>query len=143
MRNAKAMGIYNIENNSQFFMFAKENNNKIIDSDFINELQNNKTDIEIQAVKMFDKEEDEEIRNKKIKKLQKRVEKFSSRFSKSKDEEGNIIIEFPNGKKFIKNGLWDIQQVEEKEDNSYMQIEEESISTNPPGSAKPKGGYFV
>jgi len=92
---------------------------------------------------MFDKEEDEEIRNKKIKKLQERVEKFSSRFSKSKDEEGNTIIEFPNGKKFIKNGLWDIQQVEEKEDNSYMQIEEESISTNPPGSAKPKGGYFV
>jgi len=62
MRNAKAMGIYNIENNSQFFMFAKENNNKIIDSDFINELQNNKTDIEIQAVNMFDKEENEEIK---------------------------------------------------------------------------------
>jgi len=128
MRNAKAMGIYNIKNNSQFFMFAKENNNKIIDSDFINELQNNQADIEIQAVKMFDKEEDEEKRNKKIKKLQERVEKFSSRFSKSKDEEGNTIIEFPNGKKFIKNGLWDIQQIEEKEDNSYIQIEEESIS---------------
>ena len=150
MRNAKSLGLYNINNNSQFFLFAKRKGNKIIQ----------------------EKKEEKDLTLKEMSEIRVITEEFSKEFESEKDEEksesseiqtdevfdaflrmqeslkievdasGNRVVEYSNGQKIIRSGLWGIEAIEEersKKDFKYSEsIEEESADEIMRRAAKEK-----
>lgn len=109
MRNAKTFGLYNLDDNSQIFMFARKSNSLVIDE------TSDKKDIGIIKILVeefvsgnssssFSHADKETIINN--------IKVMRSKTKVEIDKDGNRVIEFENGQKIIKKDLWTVEEVE-------------------------------
>lgn len=115
MKNARSFGLYNFNNHSQVFLFAKKHKSTAIDAEIILEDSKGMSEMNLLIEEFIEYKEDDLV-------IQERKDDMFSAFKKIKqktkiyhDEEGNRIIEYPNGQKIIKKNLWEIEAIDEDE----------------------------
>lgn len=115
MKNARSFGLYNFNNHSQVFLFAKKHKSTTIDAEIILEDSKGMSEMNLLIEEFIEYKEDDLV-------IQERKDDMFSAFKKIKqktkiyhDEEGNRIIEYPNGQKIIKKNLWEIEAIDEDE----------------------------
>ena len=116
MKNAKSFGLYNIKDKSQFFAFVKKNTSVVID---MKQDENNeslgKIQFEVDEELSFDKDgEFQEIEKEKEKSISSLIADSRNGATQTKNENGDLIIEYPNGEKFLKKGLYEIEHIEKE-----------------------------
>ena len=116
MKNAKVLGLYNINSNSQIFLFAKKHNSTIIDENKIIEDKFGISQMEI-IVSELGGSIDNEVSDAKV--IEENIyEAFQNKKRLTrvyKDIEGRRVTEYPNGVKIIKNGLWEAEEIIEED----------------------------
>ena len=116
MKNAKSFGLYNIKDKSQFFAFVKKNTSVVID---MKQDENNeslgKIQFEVDEELSFDEDgEFQEIEKEKEKSISSLIADSRNGATQTKNENGDLIIEYPNGEKFLKRGLYEIEHIKKR-----------------------------
>lgn len=135
MKNAKNFGLDRISNNSMFFQFLTRKNEKIIidaaEDIKKNKEQESKIKVTLESFKNGDEVESKRILGISSKEERDRTNTFreiSENFRKENKvthlENGITEINYPNGLKLLKRGLWEIIDVKTKEDIEKEKDEE-------------------
>jgi hypothetical protein len=113
MKNAKSFGLYNFQDHSQVFLFAKKHKSTTIDAELVIEDVYGVSEVDLIANEFaeFYDDVDSSEEHKDI------FEAFRSMESRTKittNENGKRVLEYPNGQKIIKKGLWEVETIEDE-----------------------------
>ncbi|WP_457748571.1 hypothetical protein [Sulfurimonas sp.] len=129
MRNASKLGVNNFNSHSQVFLFAKNNKKATLEAEIVGGGKNDIGELELyienfdSSVEDFSVESKEDILSKKDEILS-GVRNIMRNAKVYFDEDGQRIIEYPNGQKLVKKNLWDVNVVDEEDDRKNTYNEE-------------------
>ena len=126
MKKARSFGLYNFDSQSQVFLFAKKHKNVTVDGDVIIEDRKGISQMDLiiddndalpsnfSSSKKGETEEGQAENKDDIFLAFKHILATSKKYI---DSDGNTVIEYANGQKVIRSGLWSFEALEDEEDN--------------------------
>ncbi len=126
MKKARSFGLYNFDSQSQVFLFAKKHKNVTVDGDVIIEDRKGISQMDLiiddndalpSNFSSSKKGETEEGQAENKDDIFLAFKHILATSKKHIDSDGNTVIEYANGQKVIRSGLWSFEALEDEEDN--------------------------
>ena len=116
MKNAKSLGVYNFNNHSQVLLFAKKHKQTTIDAEIVIEDLNGMSEMDLLVSDFIEYKEEEGTGEAEKEDIFNAYKKIKTRTKISFNDDGDRVVEYPNGQKIIKKNLWEVEAIEEKDD---------------------------
>lgn len=115
MKNARSFGLYNFDNHSQVFLFAKKHHGTTIDTDIVIEDSKGVSEMNLLIEEFVEHKELEAEQEEVNEHMFDAFKRIKDKVNIYRDVDGNRIVEYPNGQKIIKKSLWEVEAIEEEE----------------------------